>query len=152
MIKCTGKMKIGYLRKLADTGKTFVIGGYLYDKDDHAQINIGFTAWGDTAKTINSYAEKGSVLVFHDATLKNSNPFDKTKTDENKEREIILNNFSFDEIQQFDESSKSFLTVWKAGMQESRPQFDTQRNERPAKPVELKEEKLTISEDDFPFD
>ena len=148
MLKCTGKVKISYMRKLADTGKTFVIGGYCWDKDDHYQLNIGFTAWGDTAKIINSYAEKGSVLVVHDAPLKNSNPFDKTKTDENKEREIILNSYSLDEIQQYNEETKTYLTVWKSdgAPVETKKPYKPREQQQPAK-----QETLVVLEDDLPF-
>lgn len=150
MIKATGKMKISYLRKLANTGKTFVIGGYCWDKDDHAQLNIGFTAWGNTAKVISENAMVGSVLVFHDAAVKNSNPYDKTKGDENKEREIILNDFSLDSIEQFDESSRKFVTVWEKGNSE-KPMKTPKFNQREEKTEQPKQGVLSITEDDFPF-
>lgn len=146
MIKATGKMKISYMRKLTDTGKGFVIGGYCWDKDDHAQLNIGWTAWGDTAKVISENAVVGSILVFHDAIVKNSNPYDKTKTDENKEREIILNNYSLDEIAQFDEQTHKFAPVWRKDNTET-PKY-TPKQPQQEKPVQ---QEFNVIDDDLPF-
>jgi len=153
MIKCTGRMKIGFIRELKQTPKTCVIGGFLYDKDEHDQVNIGFTAWGAVAEAISQFAQKGYILVFHDAKLKNTNQYDKEKTEENKEREIVLQTFSLDEIQAYDEQTKRYATVWTSAVVNvmDEPKTTYEKKEIVSEKKIEKVEKITLLDDDFPF-
>jgi len=150
MIKCSGRIKLGYLRELRKTSKSFVVGGFGYDKDEHCQINIGFTAWGNAAEIISENATVGSVLIFHDALLKNVNLYDKNaKQDDNNMREIVINDYNLDEIQMYDsEATKKYITVWLSSEKQTPSHGQSKQQDIL---VEEKQESLIIDEDDFPY-
>jgi hypothetical protein len=121
------------MRPLSYTEKgSAVIGGFFWDKDDWAVINLAFTAFGKVAEEL-SVMPKGSIIS-GSGSLKNVSGYAKTASaEDNNLREIVIMSLHTDYVKQ-NENKKPYV----------KPQ------EKP-KEEKIEEQELIITEDDLPF-